>query len=157
MNDSIRYAQYTWRGVRSQIAAAPPKSGWAWLRKGEQSMTPKYIYVPTLAAALLLSQSTQQNAEALTAPGGSIGETSNSMLTPAHWYHWWRGLAQVLRLARLLRPWLAWPLPRRGLRRRLAPAFRRLGRLVVAGVIGRDMAVVGIIEPCGLSRGSKGC
>ncbi len=50
-------------------------------------MTPKYIYVPTLAAALLLSQSTQQNAEALTAPGGSIGETSNSMLTPAHWYH----------------------------------------------------------------------
>ncbi len=29
--------------------------------------------------------------------------------------------------------------------------------MVVAGVIGRDMAVVGIIEPCGLNRESKGC
>ncbi len=63
-------------------------------------MTPKYISIPTLAAALLLSQSTQQKAQAGTAPVGSNRETSNSMLTPVHWYyagegwhgyHGWRG------------------------------------------------------------------
>lgn len=112
-------------------------------------MTPSYILIPALAAALLLSRSIQQKAEALTAPRDSIGETSNPMLTSVHWYHggegwhryygWrgyyghdWHGLYVVGATAAV------------GVG--ISAAGAAGASTAVGGVIGGDMAVGGTIE-----------
>ena len=48
-------------------------------------MDRKFILIPALAGGILLAQSAQQRAEALSAPTVTIGQTSNPMFTPVHW------------------------------------------------------------------------